>query len=847
VLAAAAAGASIQRVETMRYALVVGPAAPGEPARELESVLRDRFGYQVFVLPAAEASREQVRELMAELGGLVRPYDELVVLVGLPFLRDLPFAKGGSPGAVYVPADGDRESPWTLLTVRELAGWLSELPTGGALLVHPGCGGAIAGVDDPELAALGYGKRPGAIDVLAVCDLRTTVPAEATGAGAPRDWRAGELAGALARILREDAPEEAGAWTSGALARRLEGELAGLRLGVRPYPRGDREFAFRPVDDEAGYRQRYEKAPSYDEARSLLVGFAGRAGERPSLEPGLVRMLGQVALDPRAAATSARPDESGALELRRFAVELLARLASEPARDAVAEIAARADAPAVRAYAVSLLARRAPLIERESAALRAASRDADAGVREAAVLGLGLANDPEAAASYRRLLRSDPSPAVRVAALQALAALGRAEDRDLFLAQLGRQESELRRAAVAALAQLGPSPEASTALLERLSGDADEQVRQHAAYALGQTWEESVRAPVTTGLVAALETAPEGVARAAAASLGRLGGEPVERALVGQLAPPDVALLDPELHPPGLKFAPESVRVAAAEALGRMRSAAAVPMLTRLAEVECTAAALKEPDLERLKRRACVEPAPVRRAAVSALAAIGGAGVAETLYRKLEDPDPFVRREASRVLGKETASRDYVPTREVILRQSAPTRQFSYRNVDPADPRALELLLHGLSDESNEARAEAIASLAKLTDPAAIARVAGVLREGDLLGRQSAAVVLGRVVAEDPAVVEALAAGARDPTSSAVRSAAVRALGLRHDPRGREPLLAATGDPTAEVRRAAAEALGGWLDDPEARSRLEVLAKTDEAPEVRAAAISALGYRVMKK
>jgi HEAT repeat protein len=825
LLAAAAAPASIQRAETMRYALLVGDAAEESGMRRLEATLRDRYGYQVFLLPAGEATREQLREAMAEVGGLVRPYDEVIVLLGLPFLREQPFAKGSSgvPSAVYLPADGDLESPWTMLAVREVAGWLGQLPLGGGLLVQPGCGGVLAGIDDPDLNALGYGKRPGAIDVLAVCELASATGTERSSFTGPRSWPAEALAAGLARRLAESA---AGT-TSPALAEQLQGELEGVRLAVRPYPRGYAEFRFRTIDDEAGYRERYARAPSYEEASALLAGFAGAAEKRAELQPALVRLLAEVAADPVAAARGVRPDPGAALGVRRLALDLLVRVGTDPASDAVIRMVERADSAELRAYAVALVPYLAPLRERDAAALRAAARDAEAGVREAAVLSLGVVNDPEAAATYRRLVRSDPSASVRVAALQSLSALGRAEDRELVLEQLGREEPEVRRAAVAALGRLGSSRAASEALLERLARDADELVRQSAAYALGQTWDESVRAEVTAGLVEAVQGASESAARGAAASLGRLGGETAERALVGALA----------------TSRPESVRVAAAEALGRLRSAAAVDALVRLADVDCVllGGAGNAPPPR------CLEPPSVRRAALSALVSIGDPRVADVAFRKLEDPDPSVRKEASRALGTESGTRGYVPTVEALRAQSPPARALAYRNLDPADPRGLELLLHGLSDEANEARAEAIGNLASKGDEAAIDRVAAVLAEGDLLGRQSAAEVLGRTTAAGTRARAALEAATRDGSSSAVRAAAVRALGLRHDPAALEALLAATRDATAEVRRAAAEALGPWRSDPSVRPRLEELAKTDDAREVRDAAISALGYRQVVK
>ena len=73
-----------------------------------------------------------------------------------------------------------------------------------------------------------------------------------------------------------------------------------------------------------------------------------------------------------------------------------------------------------------------------------------------------------------------------------------------------------------------------------------------------------------------------------------------------------------------------------------------------------------------------------------------------------------------------------------------------------------------------------------------------------------------------------------------MRTKSIHALGLRRDLRGKDALVAALDDPTAQVRGAAANSLGWLRDDPKVRERLEELAKTDRAAEVRDAAVAAL-------
>lgn len=112
--------------------------------------------------------------------------------------------------------------------------------------------------------------------------------------------------------------------------------------------------------------------------------------------------------------------------------------------------------------------------------LQAALADQDMAVREAAALGLGSLGDKSAAARLKPLL-TDTSERLRAAALTALARLG---EESAVLAAADNDSWLARAAAADALAAM-TTPEATT-VLQRLLTDASGYVRQHTVEALAQ-------------------------------------------------------------------------------------------------------------------------------------------------------------------------------------------------------------------------------------------------------------------------------------------------------------------------------------------------------------------------
>jgi HEAT repeat protein len=153
--------------------------------------------------------------------------------------------------------------------------------------------------------------------------------------------------------------------------------------------------------------------------------------------------------------------------------------------DELAALAIDTRAPsAVRQAALWLLARIAP--ETTRAGTLNALHDPDPGVRAEAARGAGQVNAVGALDVLQALVRGDPSPTVRKAAVYALGMLGDAAALETLLAALlDHDEAEdVRGIAAEALADLGDQ-RAIPALVQQLD-DRSPTVRFWSAYALGR-------------------------------------------------------------------------------------------------------------------------------------------------------------------------------------------------------------------------------------------------------------------------------------------------------------------------------------------------------------------------
>ncbi|GEM_PF-2197464 len=405
---------------------------------------------------------------------------------------------------------------------------------------------------------------------------------------------------------------------------------------------------------------------------------------------------------------------------------------------------------------------------------------------------------------------------VRAAAAWALGRVSEpAEDISLLLRALREERAwSVKAAAAAALARRGAA-EAAYDIAEALRQAPDELTRRafrDALIALG--------APAVPVLEDLLRDPEDGVRRAAALALGRIGSPEALPALLGAL--------DPRYE------GASRVRHQAAQALGELGLPEAVPAL--------------------LETLAADPEGIVRQAAIGALGQIGDPRAAPALRASLEmEKDMLLRAEAALALGRlrgddmENTNARVEALLQALQREEEPlVRAAIALGLGEARPRgavpALVALLHGREPES--VRRSAAWALARIATPEARSALREAL-SADPEIRLAAAFALGG--AGDPAAVPALRGAALDDPDPEDRARAAQLLGSLSDPTAAEALVQLLrSDRYASVRRAAAEALGALGDAdaaavPLALPALVAALETDRDRSVRAAAAAALG------
>jgi HEAT repeat protein len=238
--------------------------------------------------------------------------------------------------------------------------------------------------------------------------------------------------------------------------------------------------------------------------------------------------------------------------------------------------------PRVRVAALEALGR----VEAESvgeaiAAVRPSLDDDSPDVRYMAALTLGQLRDGGAVERLIDMVREDPEPMPRQAAISALGRIGDDAATDALLEALAGEEPDLRFQAAAALPQVNPG--AAAAPLCGALADRDAEVRASAAAALGDLGDTSV----IEALVACLDDVEVQVRMEAGIALSRLGDERGRERLVQFLGDQQYGLLAAEQlfrHPgawaaPALRqvlqrwLAPKLLKVWAAAALARLGDA----------------------------------------------------------------------------------------------------------------------------------------------------------------------------------------------------------------------------------------------------------------------------------
>jgi HEAT repeat protein len=364
--------------------------------------------------------------------------------------------------------------------------------------------------------------------------------------------------------------------------------------------------------------------------------------------------------------------------------------------------------------------------------LLALLNDADPLVRAGAAVALGEIGDRRATAPLVAILCGDEKE-LRVRAAAA-AGLGVLKDPEAVEHLVKAVQAGDWNCAAYALGDIG-DPKAVPALIEKAERDIHEIVDNHtnlsATVALGRIGKAAVGPLVE-------EVKKNGWIPAITVALGRIGEPAIE---------PVAAFLD---HPD------EGARAGAADALGYMESAKAVP----------------------------------------------------PLLKALQDKDAEVRACAAHGLMYNNLQMALLP----LLAFAGQSGEEEYRRVGvldrlPPDPRCIDPLVAMLRRETSKTILEYTAlALGRIPDPKAVQALAACLKDEKDAGRRAAAAA-GLGEAKDPAALAALLAALGDADAGVCRSA-VESLGARGDLTAL-PALAevAEKNPDARIREAAVEAV----------------------------------------
>lgn len=532
--------------------------------------------------------------------------------------------------------------------------------------------------------------------------------------------------------------------------------------------------------------------------------------------PPAVPALGRVLSDPDASVRVAAANALGVSGAKTALVPLLGRIDDvEPeVREAVARALARLGDSGAVVPLIGKIQDTRPNVRKSVAAalgvlgdpraegaLLLLLRDADEAVRVAALGSLGRIKAADAAATVTSLLSTERRPAVREAALLALADMPPRAALDALVRALGEEDPRDRSPVRAALVHAGAR--AVPVLTQCLEGQPAFDLGDGCALALGE-----IGAPGSADLVIAAFR--RGVVRPAAAlnALAAAGDRRALPTVFEYLSAEDawvrraaleaaVALLDPA-EPDGRAVEPiaraldaaherRSERAALVELLGRTGSPRAAPLLSRVA------AGATDPSL--------------RLAAIVALGSVGRAGQDAALLAALSDDDPRLRLAAALSLRKTGAA----GTAGVLIER--------LERAAEQDRDALAIALAGpLAATSDRAVVEQVVDLAR-RDPSA-RRDALVEAAGAAPGALSTPV---------------LAAYARQSADASVRAKVAEALAGKAE--ARSALLALARDGDASVRANAVWSLGSIAGASEVDAAKAALGDPDAAVAGNAAAL----------
>ena len=407
------------------------------------------------------------------------------------------------------------------------------------------------------------------------------------------------------------------------------------------------------------------------------------------------------------------------------------------------------------------------------------------------------------------------------------------------------EDSDVRQAAVEALANLKPLDPASLTVLCQAAKDKDWHVRQAAVQALAnlktldpesltvllnatKDWASDVRQAAVQALANLKSLDPESLAVLHEATKDPDGN--VRYAAVQALA--NLKSLDPESLTVLRKATEDqnwSVRHAAVQALGNLKP-------------------LDPASLTVLRKATEDQNWSVRHAAVQALGNLKPLDPASlTILREAtKDTDRDVRQAAVQALqnlktldpASLTILRKATKDTDRDVRQAAVQALASLKTLDPA---SLTVLLRSTKDTDRDVRHAAVQALASLKAQDLASFLREATKNQDSTVRHAAVQALASLETLDPASLTVLLRSTKD-TDRDVRQAAVQALGnLKHlDPASLTVLLEATKVQDSHAYHAAVQALGNLKDPDPAFLTVLCKATKDTDRDVRQAAFQAL-------
>ena len=443
-------------------------------------------------------------------------------------------------------------------------------------------------------------------------------------------------------------------------------------------------------------------------------------------------------------------------------------------------------------------------------------------------------------------------------------------------------DSRIRRRAALAIGRVGLGA-GVTPLAVALSGDAEPEVRQMAAFSLGLLRNSSA----VPALRAALRDASPLVQGRAAESLGALGDTASSRAIgelvsasiksgaLSSVGPDDVE----ETHAPPV----EAFRLAVL-ALGRLKAydALASSVVSRtgsplVAWWPVAAAVQRTEDRRALALLMSMARGPSlfgrafaarglgalkdasaigvlsalardwrrdTRSAISAAKALGAigdrqAGPVLIELLRVPDLDPLLRIEVVTALGPTHAAGALDSLLDLVSSRSAAVRAAAFRSLREVDASSFVFVLSSLDpDRDWTVRAALATTLGTLDRESALPRLSAMLKDAD--ARVIPPVLAALVKLKAPSTGQVLLDALKNP-DPVVRSAAAAGLGSLKPPGADRALLdafhAAARDDTYVVRAAALDALLAYGPDTARAALREALADTDWAVRVHAAAL----------